>query len=244
MFRVLLMFFFSYNESIGIFHDFFFLRSTLNRKRANKHKNATVTISTVVMVILISSQNQFFLFMFILHEMIFLFIFLFISRCVHSKLLTYTLHQTDHICSHNWKASICLSILHLDRTTRPLTIKLDQINENFCHTQNLIYIRSRSCIYCPIDFNDIHCHRQRFRRHDYSSNPSTVYGRFPLKTIGLIGCFTLLIAVLILYIKRTPAQTNLIPLQQQSTAPIITQPHRPIDQSLPINVLPRPHPKA
>ncbi len=139
---------------------------------------------------------------------------------IHSKLITYTLYQTNDICQHNWKGSICLPIFSLNKTNHPLLVKLDINNQNQCPTKTLVYIRTQQCIYCSKNLADIHCnHHQRFRRmipikkEHIHGNPIAIISISLLGILIIGSLFTLFI------LKRSKAHTNLLELfnPQQNT---------------------------
>ncbi|CAF3043850.1 unnamed protein product [Rotaria socialis] len=143
------------------------------------------------------------------------FIFLHTFTNIHSKLITYTLYQTNDICQHNWKGSICLPIFPLNKTNQPLSIELDINNVDQCPLKILVYIRSRQCIYCPRNLHHKNCNHQRIRRmistkKEYIQRNQTALIGISLLSILIIGSlFTLL------FIKRSQAHTNLLELFNQ-----------------------------
>ncbi|CAF1466926.1 unnamed protein product [Rotaria sordida] len=146
--------------------------------------------------------------------MLFNFIFLFLSILtnIHSKLITYTLYQTNDICQHNWKGSICLPIFSFNKTTQPLLIQLDINNKNQCPTQILVYIRTQQCIYCSKNFHDIHCNHQRIRRMIPIKNEHIHQYQITIIGISLLTIFIIGILLSLFFIKRSQAHTNLLEL--------------------------------
>ena len=146
--------------------------------------------------------------MYFLHAILLL---LFIS--VHSKLLTYTVYQTDEICPDNWKGSICLPIFPLPVRLRSIQIQVnlneDDYREKQCSHQTLIYIRSRSCLYCPNNIDDIHCH-QRLKRMTPTDKPNSRGVRFAFLIISLSSIVAIGSLFTLFIIKRSKAQTNLL----------------------------------
>ena len=152
-----------------------------------------------------------------------LFILLFLYSCnfinVHSELTTFTLYQTDDICQHNWKGSVCLPALPLNKTNQPLSFALDIDGHNQCPTQILVYIRSRQCIYCSKNYNDIFCSHRRLRR-TVTTKRELIHRKH--KTIIGISFLSILIIgslLTLIFIKRSPAHTNLLELVNHQGIP-------------------------
>ena len=157
---------------------------------------------------------------------------------VQSKLLTYTVYQTDEICPDNWKGSICLPIFPLPVRRRSMKIRVnlneDDQREKQCSDQTLIYIRSRSCLFCPNNIDQIHCHQRskRLTPTDDKPNRRGVRAAFLLISLASIVAIGSLFALFI--IKRSKAQTNLL---ENATIPIHSSDDlRPVKQ---IKVPPR-----
>lgn len=170
------------------------------------------------------------LFIFLLH--------LLLSSSIHSKFTTYTLYQTNDICQYNWKGSICLPIFSLNKTNQPLLIKLDINNLNQCLTQTLVYIRSRKCIYCAINFQDIHCNHQRLRRMIPTTKEHTYRNSIGIIFISLLGILTIGSLFTLIFIKRSQAHTNLLELFNQIKVPqniksVDINPTQPIRSTVP-----------
>lgn len=127
---------------------------------------------------------------------------------VHSTLLTYKVYQTDDICSFNWRRSICLPIFRLKRTNRSSQIQIDIRDKTFCFNRSLIYIRPKSCLYCPKSFILIHCEK-RIVYEKQNERKRFSGKRFIAPVLGCIGLLLLFSVVFVFVIKRTPAQTNL-----------------------------------
>lgn len=140
------------------------------------------------------------------------FLFLVFFPNIHTKLITYTLFQTDDICQHNWKGSICLPIFPLNKTYQQLSIELDIDNNNSCLTHILVYIRTRHCIYCPKNLDHIHCNHQRSRR--MISKKRDLFYQNQTFIIGICLFSILIIGSLftLFFIKRSQAHTNLLEL--------------------------------
>ncbi len=131
---------------------------------------------------------------------------------IHSKLITYTLYQTNEICQYNWKGSICLPIFSLNKTNQPLSIQLDRTYQNYCPSQILVYIRTRQCIYCAKNRQDIHCNHYRLRRMTPTQKEDIHRNEFAIIGIGLLGILIIGSLLTLLFIKRSPAHTNLLEL--------------------------------
>lgn len=129
---------------------------------------------------------------------------------VHSKLLVYTVHQTNDICRDNWKGSVCLPIFPLSRTNQPFVIQINARHDQQCDGQTLIYIRSRQCIYCPKHVNEIRCYRRRQRRMVPTSKEHIHRNSLIALSLGLLGILAIGILFAFLIIKRSPAHTNLL----------------------------------
>ena len=136
---------------------------------------------------------------------------------IHSKLINYTLYQTNHVCQYNWKRSICLPIFSLNETNQPLVIKLDIDNENQCLTQTLVYIRSRQCIYCAKNVNDIYCNHHRSRRMIPINKEHIHRNQVAIISVSLLGVLIIGSLLTLLFIKRSQAHTNLLELFNPQT---------------------------
>ena len=133
---------------------------------------------------------------------------LFLLPLVHSKLLTYTVHQTNDICRDNWKGSVCLPIFPLSRTNQPFVIQINARHDQQCDGQALIYIRSRQCIYCPKHLSEVRCYRRR--RMVPTSKEHIHRNSLIALSLGLLGILAIGILFAFLVIKRSAAHTNLL----------------------------------
>jgi hypothetical protein len=138
---------------------------------------------------------------------------------IHSKLITYTLYQTNNICQDNWEGSICLPIFSFNKTNQPLLIKLDINNQNQCPTKIIVYIRTRQCIYCSKNFHDIHCNHQRLRRMIPTKKEHIYQNQIAIIGIGLLSLLIIGTLLTLLVIKRSQAHTNLLELFNYQTNP-------------------------
>ncbi|CAF1117407.1 unnamed protein product [Adineta steineri] len=164
-----------------------------------------------------------------------LFLLLCIFTRIHSKLLTYTLYQTDDICQYNWKGSICLPIFSLNETDEPLLFKLDINNHNQCPTQTLVYIRTQQCIYCSKNLHDIHCNHIRLRRMIPVNKEHTYRNHIAVISISLAGMLIIGSLFSLFFIKRSNAHTNLLELfnsQQTSNSNIKSLNHIKVPKTI------------
>jgi hypothetical protein len=138
---------------------------------------------------------------------------------IHSKLITYKLYQTNDLCQHNWKRSICLPIFSLNKTNQVLAIQFDTNDQNHCPTQTLVYIRTQQCIYCSKNLDDIHCNHQRFRRMVPKNNEHIHRNQIAIVSISLLGIFIVGSLLTLLFIKRSQAHTNLLELYNHQSNP-------------------------
>ncbi len=164
------------------------------------------------------------------------FIFLVLISCIinniHSKLITYTLYQTNNICQHNWKGSICLPTFFLNYTNQPLKIKLDIKNQNQCPTQILVYIRTQQCIYCSKNLHDIDCNHQRLRRMIPIKKENIHQNSIAIIGISLLGILIIGSLLTLLFIKRSQAHTNLLELFNHSNSNIQSINHIKVPQNI------------
>lgn len=142
-------------------------------------------------------------------DFLFLLIIFLIFTDINSKFITYTLYQTDDICQHNWKGSICLPSMSLNKTNQPLSIQVDISNKNPCPTQILVYIRSKQCIYCS---KNIHCNHERIKRMIPIEKQRIHLNQITIIGVSSLGIFFIGILFLFLMIKRSKAHTNLLEL--------------------------------
>jgi hypothetical protein len=131
---------------------------------------------------------------------------------IHSELITYTLYQTNDICQHNWKKSICLPIFFLNQTNEPISITLNINNLNQCPTQTLAYIRPRQCIYCSKNLHEIHCNHQRIRRMTPITKEHIHRNSIAMIGISLLAILAIGSLITLFFIKRSQAHTNLLEL--------------------------------
>ena len=138
---------------------------------------------------------------------------------IHSKLTTFTLYQTNDLCQHNWKGSICLPVLFVNKTNQSLSFALDIDNHNQCPTQVLVYIRSRQCIYCSKNLNDIFCSHQRLRRTVTTKRKLIHRNQKTFIGISFLGILIIGSLLILLFIKRSQAHTNLLELLNHQSIP-------------------------
>lgn len=132
---------------------------------------------------------------------------------VQSKLLTYTVYQIDEICPDNWKGSICLPIFPLPVHHQSIQIQVnlneDDDQEKQCSHQTLIYIRSRSCLFCPNNLDEIDCPR-RSKRMTPTDKPNSRGVRLAFLLISFASIMAIGSLFTLFIIKRSKAQTNLL----------------------------------
>ncbi|UJR26436.1 hypothetical protein I4U23_007767 [Adineta vaga] len=174
--------------------------------------------------------------------MLFIISFLLFSNNIHSKLITYTLYQTDDLCQYNWKGSICLPIISFNQTNQPLVVQLDINNPNLCPTETLVYIRTEKCIYCSKNIHDIHCNHRRISRMISIEKKYNHRNYLPIISISLISILIVGSLFTLFFIKRSKAHTNLlelIPSSQPSNIKSlnhvkVSQPFKSIQMNLPL----------
>lgn len=136
---------------------------------------------------------------------------------INSTFLTYTLYQTNDLCQENWQGSICLPTFSLENFEEPLSIKVPFYSQNPCRSQTLVYIRTKQCIYCSKNFDDIHCQHRRIRRMTSTNKEYLHRNSIAIIALSLLALLVIGTLFTLLIIKRSEAHTNLLELLQPNT---------------------------
>ena len=147
--------------------------------------------------------------------MLFILLLLLLVSLTRSKFIAYTFYQTDDLCQFNWKDSVCTPIGALNATHRPIVAELVIPMRDLCATHTLVYVRTRQCIYCPKDLDDIHCEHPRLRRMAATEREHRQGNSLVVLGMGLFGVLAIGSVFALLVIKRSQAHTNLLELSRE-----------------------------